>query len=128
MAATLILADLAAKAKACSWVRNAPEHTVVTFKKPGRTLPQNDRMWAMLTDIARQVQHNGARYTPDQWKQLAMHACNHEVHFMAGLNGEPFPAGFRSSKLSAEQMSELIEFLFAFGAEKKVVWSNEPDE
>jgi hypothetical protein len=102
------------------WVTQAPFGTTVTLKKPGRTIPQNDRMWAMLTDVATQVQHNGRRYSIEQWKCLFMHACGHETHFMTGLSGEPFPAGFRSSSLTKEQMSEMMDFMESWGAENGV--------
>ena len=126
MATTLILSNASQRSTAVLWSRNAPHNTVVTFKKPGRSIPQNDKMWAMLTDISRKTEHNGQRYSPDQWKQLFMHACGHEVHFMAGLNGEPFPAGFRSSKLNKEQMADLITFMQQWGDERGVKWS-EPE-
>lgn len=125
MPATVVITSTEAKARAAHWCKVAPAGTVVTFRKPGRTIPQNDRMWAMLTDVARQLEHNGRRYTPDQWKALFMHACAHEVHFMPGLNGEPFPAGFRSSKLNKEQMSELMDFIDAWATERGVKWSDE---
>jgi NinB protein len=105
------------------WCSSAPEGTAVIWKKPGRTIPQNDRMWAMLTDVASQVEHNGKRWTADQWKQLFMNACGYEAHFMPGLNGEPFPAGFRSSKLNKEQMTELMDFIDAWGTQNGVKWS-----
>ena len=120
MATTVLLRTKAARSQVCQWALNAPEGTIVTFKRPGRTLPQNDKMWAMLTDVARQAEHNGRRYTPDQWKALFMHACGHEVHFMAGLNSEPFPAGFRSSNLNKEQMGELLDFIDAWGIQNGV--------
>ena len=125
MPATVIISTPGQRDRARHWCSIAPEGTRVAFHKPGRTIPQNDRMWAMLTDVAQQVTHNGTRYTPDQWKQLFMHACGHEVHFMAGLNGEPFPAGFRSSKLNKEQMSDLMEFIAAWGAERGVKFGDE---
>lgn len=121
MTTTLVLSDPVARKRAANWCQNAPQSTVVRFVKPGRTIPQNDRMWAMLTDVATKMQHEGKRYTPDQWKQLFMHACGHEVHFMPGLSGEPFPAGFRSSKLSKEQMGELMEFMESWCAERGIV-------
>ena len=119
MAATIII-DPTSRDTARKWLAVAPDGTVVTFKRPGRTLPQNDRMWAMLTDVATQAEHNGNRYTPDQWKCLFMHACGHEAHFMAGLNGEPFPAGFRSSKLNKDQMTELMDFIESWGVQNGV--------
>lgn len=120
MPATVILNNAMDREKAIAWIRKAPHNCIVTFKKSLRTPPQNDRMWAMLTDVAQQVTHNGKRYSPEQWKCLFMHACGYEAHFMPGLNGEPFPAGFRTSKMNKEQMTELMDFIDAWGTQNGV--------
>lgn len=120
MPATVILSSASERNKAIRWISQAPMNCILIFKKPGRTIPQNDRMWVMLTEVAQQAEWNGVKYTPDQWKCLFMHACGHEAHFMPGLNGEPFPAGFRTSKLSKEQMTELMDFIDAWGTQHGV--------
>ena len=51
---------------------------------------------------------------------MFMHACGHAVQFESGLDGKPFPTGFRSSKLSKSQMSDLIEFIHAYAASNGV--------
>ena len=126
MPATLIPRNHLIIETAHKWITSAPPDTVVTFKKPGRTISQNDRMWAMLSDIATQVNHLGRKYSADMWKLLMMNACGYEVQFITGLSGEPFPIGFRSSKLTKEQMGELMEFMACYGAEKGVIF-NEPN-
>lgn len=111
------------------WAHKAEIGTRVEFKKARRTLSQNSRMWAMLTDVADQVRHNGRTYTPDQWKVLFMHACGREVQFIPSLDGATFiPWGQSSSDLSKEEMSELIEFMFAWGAEKGVVFHDQRED
>lgn len=125
MAVTRVISTESDRKQLCRWAYNAPLHTVVTFKKPGRTIPQNDRMWAMLTDVATQAEHKGKKYTPEQWKCLFMHACGYEANFMEGLNGEPFPAGFRSSNLNKGQFADLIEFISAWGAQNGVRFKDE---
>jgi len=67
----------------------------------------------------------GRFHTPDTWKALFMHACSHAVQFENGLNGQPFPIGFRSSRLSKSEMADLITFMLAWGDEQGVQWSNE---
>ena len=49
--ALLILSNPTVRARAINWIKNVPDGTRVEFKEPKRTLPQNDRMWAMLTEI-----------------------------------------------------------------------------
>jgi len=116
------------RAKAAHWVNVAPVGTRVEFKSPKRTLPQNSRLWAMLTDIATQCEHAGNHYTPDQWKVIFMHACGREVQFLPGLDQKTFiPWGQSSSDLSIKEMTDLIEFMFAWGSEHGVVFS-EPDK
>jgi hypothetical protein len=109
--------------RAIKWITQAPAGTRVIFKDAKRTIPQNDRMWAMLTEVAAQKQHAGRKYTPDQWKVLFMHACGREVQFIPALDNSTFiPWGSSSSSLSKQEMSELIEFISAWGAENGVVF------
>lgn len=122
MPATLTIGSAFDRTRAASWCSKAPEGTTVKFYPPKRTIPQNDRFWAMLTDVAEQVEHNGRRYSTDDWKVLFMHACEHEIRFIEGLNGEPFPVGFRSSKLSKEQMAALMDYIEAWGTQNGVVF------
>lgn len=126
--ATIIINCAADRARVSSWGAKAPWGTRVEFKATKRTIPQNDRMWAMLTDVAQQATHGGRRYTPDQWKVLFMHACGQEVQFLPSLDGATFiPWGQRSSDLSKAEMTDLIEFIFAWGAEHGVKF-HEPSE
>jgi hypothetical protein len=123
--AVVVVKHVADRNLIAKWAGQVPEGTRVEFKKPKRSLPQNDRMWAMLTDIALQKEHAGRRYTPDQWKVLFMHACGREVQFIPALDGSTFiPWGQSSSDLSVPEMTELIEFMFAWGAENGVVWTD----
>lgn len=106
-------------------VEKAPPGTRVSFKGARRTLPQNDRLWAMLSDVARQKEHCGRKYTTNQWKVLFLHACGREVQFIPALDGSTFiPWGQSSSDLSKEEMSMLIDFIAAWGAENGVKFSD----
>jgi hypothetical protein len=121
--ACLILAGDSMREKAINWVRGAPAGTRLEFREPKRTLPQNDRMWAMLTDVANQVEHCGRRYDTNEWKCLFMHALGREIQFIPSLDEKTFlPLGLSSSDLSKTEMSELIEFIHAWGAEHNVTF------
>lgn len=52
-------------------VDSAPEGSVVKIEPPRRTIPQNDRMWAMLTAISA-AKPDGRELTPDVWKALLL--------------------------------------------------------
>jgi hypothetical protein len=121
--ALIHIRDIVDRERAAVWCKQAPAGTRVEFRAPKRSLPQNDRMWAMLTDIATQKEHGGRKYTPDQWKVLFMHACGREVQFIPALDNSTFiPWGQSSSDLSKEEMTQLIEFMLAWGAENGVVY------
>ncbi len=98
----------------------------MTIAEETRTDDQNALMWVLLSDLSR-AKPDGRRATPETWKCLCMHACGWSVQFEMGIDGQPFPVGFRSSKLKKSQMADLISFIQAYGDSKGVVWS-EPRE
>ena len=100
-------------------VAQAPLGYVVKVQPQKRTNEQNDLMWALLTELSK-AKPNGREHTPDTWKLLVMHACGHACQFEIGLNGTPFPTGFRSSQLTKSQMSDLIEWIYQYAAEAGV--------
>lgn len=125
--ALLIIRSAFDRERATRWISKAPSGTRVTFQGVKRSLPQNDRMWAMLTEVAEQATHCGRKYTADQWKVLFMHACGREVQFIPALDGSTFiPWGNRSSELSKQEMSDLIEFIMSWGLEHGVAF-HDPD-
>jgi hypothetical protein len=126
--ALLILDGPHAKSRAEHWIRLAELGTRVEFKRPQRTLDQNAKMWATLTDIAGQVTWvDGQKYTPDDWKDYFLHALR-KGRWMPDEAGGYVPIGMRSSDLSKDEMSELIELILEFAARYDVKLSNaEPD-
>ncbi len=119
---TIILRGPSQRELAKRMIDLAPQDAVVKVSPAGRTLSQNDKLWALLSDLSR-AKPDGRAHTPEMWKALTMHACGHAVQFENGLDGQPFPVGFRSSRLSKQQMSDLIEFIYAYGSEHGVVWT-----
>ena len=124
MTQTVILDSRYRRDQAHRLVDAAPVGAVLTIAPPKRSTDQNARFWAMLSDISR-AKPDGIRKTPESWKAIFMHTLKYEVAFEQDLNGEFFPVGFRSSQLSVRQMSDLMEFMSAWAAEKGIVFSNE---
>lgn len=124
MSRRIILASEAAKDLACSIVLQAPYGYVCEVREQTRSNEQNDKMWAMLTDLSI-AKPEGRRLIPEDWKVLMMHACGWECQFLEGLDGRPFPKGFSSSKLSKSQMASLITFIQEYGDRHGVRWSDE---
>lgn len=110
-------------------IGRAPDGAVVQISPPKRTLDQNAKMWAMLSDVARAAPE-GRRWTAETWKAAFMHALGHEILWQPGLDGQtPFPAGFRTSRLSKAQMADLITMIAEYGDRHGVPWSEpHPDE
>lgn len=113
--------------KACDWIAKAPAGTRVEFKGARRSTDQNSLLWSCLTDVATQATHNGRKYSTNEWKVLFMHACGREVQFIPALDGKGFlPWGQSSSDLSKAEMTELIDFIHAWGAENSIVFHDTP--
>ena len=113
--------------RACKYVQGAPYATRVEFKATKRTLPQNDRFWAMLTDVAEQVPWHGVRLRPDDWKLIFLDALKQEMRMVPNLEGTGFVnLGRSSSDLSKGEMSDLIELIAAWGAQHDVKFHDAP--
>lgn len=122
---TLILSHDLARQRAVDEVRNAPPGYVVTISEPKRNLDQNARMWAMLTDVARQVEWYGKRLAAEDWKAIFSSSLR-KLTVVPNLDGSGFVAlGTSTSSMSKSEMSDLIELMFAFGAERDVRWTDE---
>ena len=121
--AVLILANDTVRQRAVIWCQKAPVGTRVEYKAPKRTLPQNSRMWAMLTDVAQQVPWHGIRLSADDWKILFLDALKREVRMVPNLDGNGFvQLGRSSSDLGKDEMGMLMELISAFGANHGVVF------
>ncbi len=121
--ALVILDSPQTRAKAAGWVMKAPHGTRCEFKASKRSLPQNDRMWAMLTDIAQQLPWHGMSLKPDAWKLLFLDALKREVRAVPNLDGTGFVnIGRSSSDLTKGEMGDLMTIIEEFGARHGVVF------
>jgi hypothetical protein len=128
--AFLILRDKGeTRAKAAAWCGRLPDGTRVTFAGPKRTLPQNDRMWAMLTDVSEQATHHGLKLTPTDWKHLFTAALRRELRMVPNLTGDGFvQLGGRTSEMTTREMRDLIELIQAWGAQNGVRFADEREQ
>jgi hypothetical protein len=117
----ITLTDNASRRKASDWVYSAPPMTRLEFKQARRTIEQNAKLWAMLTDIAEQVEWHGLRLGTNDWKLMFMDALKREMRAVPNLDGNGFVnLGVSTSALSKTEMADLIEIIHAFGAAKGV--------
>lgn len=84
-----------------------------------RTLQANAAMWALLADISRQVEWYGEKLTPENWKDLFT-ACLKKQRSVVGIEGGFVVLGARTSRMSKEEMSDLLELMHAFATERDV--------
>jgi hypothetical protein len=119
MTAMVTLHSKGQRDKVAHWAANAPHGTRVTFARPVRTLPQNDRMWVLLTAVADQLEWHGAKWPPEDWKDYFMHSLT-GLRFMPHESGGMIPIGRRTSKLDKEQHGMLMDLIEAFAAEHGV--------
>ena len=110
---------------ALTLVQKAPIGTRVELKAAKRTLDQNSRMWAMLTEVATQLRWHGQRLTTDDWKLVFLDGLKRELRIVPNLDGTGFVnLGRSSSDLSKEEMGQLMDLIEAFGAEHGVVFAD----
>lgn len=99
----------------------APVGSVMKVNKPRRTVDQNDRMWAMLSEISA-AKPEGRELTPDVWKSLFLHSLDHAQRFELALDGRGMvPVGFRSSRLTKDQFSDLFLVIEEYAARHNII-------
>ena len=108
-------------AKRC--IDAAPAGYVVKIAAEARRDAQNRKLWPMIADIQRQVP-GMETFSAEDIKLRFMNALGTEMRFLPALEGQGmFPVGMRSSTLTVQQFSALVELLYKFGAEHGVQWS-----
>lgn len=89
-----------------------------------RSSEQNAKLWAMLHDVARQVEWpvDGRlqRLTAEEWKDVFSAAWRKNQRVAQGIDGGFVILGERTSRMKVAEMVDLIEIISAFGAERGV--------
>jgi hypothetical protein len=120
--AVIILNSYDKRQYAARQIMQAPDFSRVEIKAAKRTLPQNALMWALLTKVSANALLKGDRYPPDAWKAVFLTALGKEMQFIPTLDENNFmPLGHSSSDLTIDEMNNLIEFIFAWCAQKGIV-------
>lgn len=115
---------------ACEFLQlGKPVRLRIDEKQPTRTLEQNAKLWAVLTDIARQVQWpvDGTMQLlePEDWKDILTAGLRKTQRVAQGVEGGFVMLGRRTSRMSVADMIELIELAQAFGVEHGVRWGDD---
>jgi hypothetical protein len=89
-----------------------------------RSLDQNARLWAYLGDIAEQVEWHGQYLSTFEWKDVFTAALKRQK-VVPGLDGGFVVLGTSTRKMTKQEMTELMELIAAFGAERDVEFKDE---
>jgi hypothetical protein len=104
-------------------VANLPEGYVIKAGPATRTLEANAAMWAMLTDISKQVVWHGRKLDAESWKHIFSSSLRKQ-DVVPNLDGTGFVVmGVSTSSMSKAEMSELLELIQAFGVQHNVRFS-----
>lgn len=100
-------------------VANLPEGYVIKAGPPTRSLDQNALMWPLLQDLAAQVVWHSVKLSPDDWKDM-LTASLRKQRRAPGIDGGFVVFGERTRTYTKAEFSELIELIYAFGAQHGV--------
>lgn len=131
---SFIIISEAVRERAIEWLRQLPLKSVVrTDDKPTRSGAQNDRFHAMLDDVAEQIQWRDVfqrpiKMTRENWKRFFLQMFKRETLIVPNEDGTGFyDLGVRSSELSVSEMSDCMELIAAFGAQRGVKFKETVD-
>ena len=120
----IILTGQDARRIATKAVLEAPDGYLVEIKPQNRTSEQNRLLWALLSDISRQVDWYGKKLSCDAWKHVFTAAWKKQES-VPGIEGGFVVLGQSTSKLTKSEFADLCEIILAFGAAQNVRWTDE---
>jgi hypothetical protein len=90
-----------------------------------RSIEQNGKLHALLSDIARQQKWNGQFLDLEAWKRLFVSAWERAnqrpAEFYPALDGQGFDVVYRrTSRMNKKEVSELIEYVTAWAIDKGI--------
>lgn len=119
--ALVVINSAADREKIHRWADQAPYGTRVEWKPTKRSLDQNAKMWALLTELAEHLPWHGKKLSADGWKLMLLDALKRASGEVLNIVPNTDGTGFvnlstSSSDLSKAEMSDLIELIHEFGA------------
>lgn len=111
------------RAYALECLRRRPDGDMVVLTERTRSLDQNALLWALLTDVSRQVVWYERTMTPGEWKDF-FSASLQKLNVVPNMEGTGFIAlGQSTSRMTKRMFSDLCELIQAFGSERNVRWT-----
>jgi hypothetical protein len=101
------------------------EVTVSSISK--RSAQANSLMWVRLGEVSDQAQWEGQKLTDEEWKDI-FSSTLYKCRIFPNLERTGFVCvGLRTSKFSVEKMNNMITLIEAFGSERGVKFSADPN-
>ena len=98
------------------------QRLVLTIEEQKRSTEQNALLWSVLSDLAKQVQWHGEKLTKEEYKDL-LTAGLKKQRAIPGIDGGFVVLGSSTSKMTKQEMTDLIMLAHAFGDNREVMWS-----
>lgn len=118
-----------ARRNAAHAVMTAAEGYRVTIQPRTRSLDQNSLLWSLLGELSKQLQWpvDGqlVRLQPEEWKHVLSAGLKRHQRVAMGIDGGFVVLGQSTSKMTVAEMTELIELIYAFGAQRDVTFRQE---
>jgi hypothetical protein len=96
------------------------------IKAESKSRDQEEMYHSLIGKIAKQAEHQGARWDVESWKRFLVDQWAHDSGMRLGrvvpsLDGERIvQLGIQTRKFTKEQGTEFIEFLFAWSAQNGI--------
>lgn len=125
--ASFRLSTPGARGNACRAIMDVPDGHIVEIREATRSNLANRALHAALTDLAKQFKWQGQSLSVTIWKRLCTGAMLREqgkpVTMIPALDGNGFEVIYEpTSKMGVKMMSDLIEWVYAFGTQNGVVF------
>ena len=141
MIRTIVLDTAERKQRALEAVCSAPAGDVLRIGPPVKRRIQEEKYHAQIGDIAKQTTYAGQKWDEDDMKRIlidefadAMREAGTPLHndgkarLIPSENGRRvIQLGIQSRQFWVSEASQFIEFLYAWGAERDVVWSDQAE-
>jgi hypothetical protein len=108
---------------------SAGKQLTLEIKTANRSCQQNAKYHAMIDEIAQQAQHLGSKWDAESWKRLLVDQFLKDSGQKTGvvipnLAGDGIvQLGMQTRDFTKEQASEFVEWLFAWGAEHGITYT-----
>lgn len=108
----------------CKGLAGGAVEVAIRRHEEKRSLSQNSKTWAMYTDIAEQLRWHDNQLSKEDWKVLLTNEWKPQT-IVPSISGNGFCVlNASTSKASKQEISDLIEIVYAFGTQSGVKWSD----